>query len=124
MRDYPKAIKRKLRELSMSAHEEALRRALQPLARDFEEWRRGNLGSGDLALRIHDFDHGPSRALFKQYNYGIEEMNVAVAIVEGLLDRSQVPPEALAAIADVIAMIQANRKADEEQGGSRLSAAL
>jgi hypothetical protein len=124
MREYPKAIERRLRALSMAAHEEALRRALQPLAQDFERWRQGNLGSGELTERIHEFHHGPARNLFKQYNYGIMEMNIAVAIVDGLLDRTQVPPEALAAISDVVAMIEADRKADEEQGGDRLSASL
>lgn len=124
MREYSKAIKRKLNELSMAAHEAALRRALLPLAEDFEQWRQGKMGSGELTERIHKFHHGPARELFKQYNHNWLELNVAVAIVDGLLDRAQVPPDALAAIADVVAMIEAHRKADAEPGGDRLSAAL
>jgi hypothetical protein len=124
MREFPKAIKRKLNELCGLAHEEALRRALEPLGRDFELWRERQLDSGTLAIRIHEFDHGPARELFNYYNRAWPEMVVAAAIVDGLLDRRQIPPEVLEAIGDMIGMIERSRKRAGEDPGSRLSAAL
>jgi hypothetical protein len=55
MQDIPKRIKRLLREQSMLAHEEELRRALLPLASSFEEWKAGKLASRQLSMMIHDF---------------------------------------------------------------------
>ena len=95
MQELTKSLKRKLREQSMLAHEEELRRALLPLAEQFEQWRQGKVQSGELALIIHDWDRGPQTELFKKYNYGIKEMNVAYAIVTGLLDERKVDIELL-----------------------------
>jgi hypothetical protein len=61
MRDIPKQIKRLLREQAMLAHEEELRRALLPIAAAFEEWKKGEISSGELSIRIHEFHQGPSR---------------------------------------------------------------
>ena len=95
MQQLNKSLKRKLNAESMLAHEEELRRALVPLAEAFDRWRKGELDSGSLALQIHDWDLGPQKALFKKYNYGIKEMNVAWAIVTGILDERKVDPELL-----------------------------
>jgi hypothetical protein len=93
MIELTKSLKRKLREQSMLAHEEELHRALAPLAGAFDQWRQGQLDSGALAVQIHDWDHGPARELFKKYNDGLIEFNVARAIVTGILDEQAVPPD-------------------------------
>lgn len=116
MREYSKAIKRQLNELNGLAHEAALRKALEPLARDFAAWQRGELGTFELKEKIHQFDHGPARKLYSQYDLpGIIEVNVAAAIVDGLLDRAKISPELLAAIGDIIDMVRRNRE-DHEAG--------
>jgi len=53
MRDYPKRIKRLLREYSAEAYERELHRELTKLDRSFAEWRNGDIGSGELSHRIH-----------------------------------------------------------------------
>jgi hypothetical protein len=93
MRDTSKRIKRLLREQAALAHEEELRRALLPLAAAFEEWKAGDLSSGALGVRIHEFHQGPSRRLFSKYNNAPLDTVVAYAIVSGILDASQVPDE-------------------------------
>ena len=98
MQELTKSLKRKLNEQSMLAHEEELRRALMPLAEKFEQWRQGRVSSGELALIIRDWDFGPQKELFKKYNYGIKEMNVAYAVVTGLLDERRVDPDLLRAL--------------------------
>jgi hypothetical protein len=91
----PKRIKRLLREHAELAHEEELRRALLPLAAAFDEWKAGRLSSGELSDRIYEFHQGPSRELFSRYDNRWLDMPVAYAIVRGILDKTQVPPELL-----------------------------
>src|SRR5215213_10398510 len=95
MRDTSKRIKRLLREQAALAHEEELRRALLPLAAAFEEWKKEDLSSGELSVKIHEFHRGPSRQLFSRYNNGPLDAVVASSIVSGILDASQVPDELL-----------------------------
>jgi hypothetical protein len=90
----------------MLAHEEELRRALLPLAEQFDLWRQNKIGSGELALVIRDWDRGPQRDLFQKYNNGIPEMNVAYAIVTGILDERKVEPELLQVLQRHIAFYQ------------------
>src|SRR5258708_26855963 len=95
MHELTKSLKRKLREQSMSAHEEELRCALEPLAAAFDEWKQARVGSGELAIRIHDWDRGACRELWKKYNYGDATLNVAYAIVTGILDPQSIDPALL-----------------------------
>jgi len=90
----------------MEAHERELHRELTKLDRDFAEWRSGKIGSGELSHRIHQYEIGPARDLFKRYNDGEDAMNVAYAIVAGILDRAHAPAELLEAIERQIAFFQ------------------
>jgi hypothetical protein len=107
-----KSLKRKLREQSMLAHEEELRRALDPLAADFDQWRQGRLESGALALKIHDWDRGPCNALFNKYNYGLHELNVAAAIVTGILNEKKVDAALLEYLSQTIALCRERLTSD------------
>lgn len=61
-------LKRILRDLYWSAHDEELRRALAALASDFEAWKAGGISSDELSDRIHRFHDGVSREIFNRYN--------------------------------------------------------
>ena len=98
MKDYPKNIKRLLREYMTEAYERELHRELTRLDTSFAQWRNGVISSGELSHRIHQYETGPSRELYKQYNESPHEMSVAYAIVVGILDQGKVPPELLEAI--------------------------
>lgn len=126
MREHTKAIKRQLRELNSAAHEAALRRELLAVARQFEQWQQGKLNSFELAELIHEFHHGPARKLYNRYvdAGGLEELNVAAAVVDGLLSRDKIPPEVLTAIGDCITMLERNRASDDQAGSSPLDASL
>ena len=102
MREHSKALTRLLREHVRLAHEEELRRALLPLANDFDRWRGGELGSGELSERIHDFHQGPAREIWKTYNYGSPDLTLAYAINTGVLQRESLPPELLAALTPAV----------------------
>ena len=112
MREPTKSVKHALRRLSAVAHEEELRRALLPVAAAFEEWRAGQLGSGELTERIHDFHQGPARELFKKYNSGPLEYAVAHAIVARVLDREVVPAEVLEHCKGVIELLEGTPRSD------------
>ena len=77
------------------AHEEELRRALLPIAAAFGRWQAGQLGSGELTEVIHAFHQGPARELWRKYNSGPREFAVARAILSGVIERDQVPPDVL-----------------------------
>jgi hypothetical protein len=101
-----KRLKRLLREAAMMAHEEELRRALGPLANDFDKWRKGLLCSGELAERVAGFQDGPARKFFDLYNYGQLDLAVAHAIVSGILERKDLSPELVEALARPIAFYE------------------
>jgi hypothetical protein len=93
MSDYPKHVKKKLRELRCEAHERELARELTQLAAKFDEWKAGQIGAGDLDLLIHQHHNGPSRELFKFYDGGDDRFAVAHAVVEGVLKEDEIPED-------------------------------
>ena len=93
MKDPPKAIKRLLLEQLAVAYEEELHRALVPLAEAFDEWRRGQVTSRELAERIHAFHEGPAQDLWKKYEEGSPELLLGYAITNGILSREGLPPK-------------------------------
>lgn len=102
MRNYSKKIKRLIRENATEAYERELNRELSVVDESFAEWRSGQISSGELSHRLHKYETGPSRELFKQYNYGDADMNVACAIVAGILENDEVPSELLEALEHLI----------------------
>ncbi len=99
MAEYSKKIKRLLRECVTQAYEKELHREMTKLDASFAAWRSGSVSSGELSHRIHEYAIGPARKLFKRYNEGEDDLNVAYAIVTGILDRDKIPAELLTALA-------------------------
>ena len=94
MHEFPKPIKRKIRELAGQVYEKDLAGELTKLAEHFEAWKRGEIDSFDLSDLIHKFHQGPARELFSRYNTpGIEHTLVAHAVVRGLLEREDIPDD-------------------------------
>ena len=113
MRTYPKHIKRALRELMAEAYERELRRELAKLDESFAAWRAGQISSGELSYRVHQYETGPSRKLFNQYNDRAHDMHVAYAIVVGILQREEVPAEVLDALSGPLNFYESLREQDE-----------
>lgn len=93
MHQYPKHIKRMIREYAGQAYEIELGQALGQLEQQFALWRGGQIGAGELSDRIHAFHQGPSASCGGRYNAGIDDTLVAHAIVTGLLPRETIPAE-------------------------------
>jgi len=101
-RTYSKKVRKLLREFWREAYERELHSELTKLDEGFSEWREGRISSGELSHRIHRYETGPSRKLYKTYNDGERDLMVASAIVSGILDRDEVPDVLLEALAGPI----------------------
>jgi len=110
MQQYPKNIKRLLREYMMEAYERELHRELVKLDQSFAEWRAGQIGSGELSYRVHQYEVGPSRELYKKYNDSPHDVNVAYAIVTNILKRDEIPAELLEAISSLLTFYQSRKE--------------
>ncbi len=97
-RTYSKKVKGLLRQFWMEAYERALHRELTALDQSFSEWRDGRINSVKLSQRVHRYETGPSRELYRTYHDGDRDLVVASAIVSGILDREEVPDELLDAL--------------------------
>lgn len=113
MTNYSKRIKRLLREWMTEAYERELHRELTKLDQSFAEWRNGTISSGELSHRIHQYETGPSRELFKHYNHGPRDMTVAYAIIVGILDQDKVPAELFEAISGPISFYRSLQERGE-----------
>ena len=98
MRKYSKAIKHLLHENALEAYERELHRELTKLDISVSEWRAGKIGSGELSYRIHQYETGVSKELYNRYNSGDDDLNVAYAIITGILSKNDVTPEVSEAI--------------------------
>ncbi|MCB9135240.1 MAG: hypothetical protein H6636_07425 [Anaerolineales bacterium] len=113
MNNYPKHIKRLLRELAAEAYEKELARELTRLDKNFSEWREEKISSGELSYRVHQYETGASRELFHKYNQGENDFNVAYALVTGILNQQEIPGELIEAIDKQIRFYEALKNADE-----------
>jgi hypothetical protein len=98
MSEYPKAIKRLLRQYAAVAYENELHCELKRLDDSFTQWRNGIISSGELSHRIHLYETQTSSKMFNRYNNGDDAINVAYAVVTGLIGENEVAAEVLGAI--------------------------
>jgi hypothetical protein len=113
MSDYPRPIQKLLRQYLTLAYERELQRELAKLDQSFREWREGKISSGELSHRVHQYETGPSRELFKRYNGDVPDMIVAYAIVVGILKQEEIPTELLEAIARPLSSYRSLKERNE-----------
>jgi hypothetical protein len=111
MREYSKRMKRQLRDYAARAYEAELSRALGALEQQFATWRSGQISAGELSDRIYTYTRGPARELHQRYNANLDDMQVAHAIVTGLLPRDELPAELLEALQPIIAFYEREQAA-------------
>lgn len=102
-----------LREYAGEAYELELNSEMKKLAERFTEWERGDISAGQLSEFIHKFYRGPSKDLYNKYNQGDNALNVAHAVVTGLIDTDKMPEELLEALAGPISFYQNMAEYDE-----------
>ena len=97
---FSKRVRALLRPLAAKAYERELRALLSELEGSFARWRSGEIDSISLAEEVDRFSLRPEkRRLDQRYEEaGILHLNVAQAIVRGLLRPEEVPIEVLDAL--------------------------
>ena len=61
--ELPPRIKKAMRSLVGLAREMELKRALEEVHADFQNWKAGGIDSFELSDRIHKFHDGPNREI-------------------------------------------------------------
>ena len=110
MQNFPSRIKKRIREYSMQAHENELKSALAELAPKFKAWEADEVSSGELSDLVYRWASGITKELFKKYNYGMIEMNVAYVIVTGILNRAAIDKEVLEYFGNAITFCEQNQR--------------
>ncbi len=101
--EIPKRIRAQLRDLAAIAHEREVGKLLSPLADSFASWRAGTVNVWELAETMQAVQPA-MRQLADRYNTNsLLDMNVACAIVNGLLSEKEVSADVLAALEKQIA---------------------
>jgi hypothetical protein len=114
-----KTRRKALRELSGTAHERELTKALLELEKKFQKWRSGSISSFQLSDIIHEFHNGTNRDIWKRYSCLKPNMSVPAAIASGILKGEEVPPEILE---DMKESIQFFREGIEDESGQQSDA--
>lgn len=105
--DLPKPIKAVLRDLAGKAHHKALTQALRELEADFQAWRNEEITPFELAHRIHLFHQGPDRQIHLRYTRSVDlEFLVVQSVRDGLIDRSEIPSEAMPFLESAFALFR------------------
>ena len=75
------------------ACERELKEHLLEISARFDQWKKGEMSSGELSHLIHEFDRGPSRRMFSFYDNIDPETIVAQAVACGRLEVDEIPVE-------------------------------
>lgn len=102
IRDYPKRIKKQLRDLAGLVHEKELAVALGQLAQKFDDFKSGKIGPFELNDEVHQFHQGPSRELYNKYDNCAIDVEVARAILGGILTKQDVPDEVMSQLSNLM----------------------
>ncbi|HKS80566.1 MAG TPA: hypothetical protein VJR23_03600 [Candidatus Acidoferrales bacterium] len=92
--EYPPRIKKAMRSIVGIAKEAKMRKALDELFADFQEWKAGSIDSFELSDRIHKFHNGPNREIYVRYTSRLDlRFLIQYALDEKLIHEIDVPDE-------------------------------
>lgn len=91
-----------LRTLMDVAYQREMEQALSDLQERFAAWRRGEISCLGLNDAIHEYHDGVARNIWKRYNYFKPEQIVPMAVAEGVLQESELPPQQLERFKQII----------------------
>ncbi len=102
MSEPSKKLRKMLREQAERAWEAEMRAALGALHGKFEQWKSGEVSSGDLDRAIHEYHNGIARDIWKRYSNSRPHFQVAYAVAAGLIAKDSLPPEVQEYIASLL----------------------
>ena len=112
MQDFSKSEKKRLRELAALAYKRDVSNSLSKLAAKFDEWKSGAVTALQLNEALHEYDRGESRDLWSRYDSNQFDIQVASAIVRGLLTDAEVGKEILTLLLTQIQFLKSEADGD------------
>jgi hypothetical protein len=112
--------RKELRQLVETAHDRELGLYLSLLEKRFAEWRRSEIGPGELSDFIHEFHDGWARDVFKIYSILKPDQLVARALGIGLLSGDEVSEGLRQTLTDAITYYREHYAIDEDDPLSQL----
>jgi Ca2+-binding EF-hand superfamily protein len=110
MQEYPKRIKKLIREYGDKAYEAELSQELKKLFYRFDEWNNGKISSSELSEIIYKFTKGPAKKIYNKYDNTLLDMAVAHAIRTGVLKKEEVPLELMDHLAPILQFYEEETK--------------
>ena len=102
---YTKKVRAQLRQLVELIYQRHLQEALLQLDQHFIDWKAGKIDAFTLEHKIHQFHQGPSRELYKHFATSpknLHDIQVAHALIDGVLKKTDVPQEVMEVIAEKV----------------------
>lgn len=112
MQEFSKSEKRRLRELAAFAYERDVAKSLSMIASKFEDWKNGKVTALELNQNLHEYDRGESRELWSRYGSNQYDIQVASAIVRGLLTEVEAGKEIIAILSNQIQFFRSEAERD------------
>ena len=106
--------RKNLRRLASVAYERELRKELMKLHDRFHDWLKDRMDAFALSDAVHEFHDGAARELYVFYTWGRPEMQVARAVVHGVLSRDEVPEPILDKLKSLIQFFEENTEEETE----------
>ena len=93
MNEYPKKIKKILKELASLSHQRELAVELKVLHERFNDWENNKIDVFELNEYIHIFHNGASQEIWKKHNHADTDMIVSSSAAFGILRKDEIPDE-------------------------------
>ena len=107
-----KRLLKEFRELRTTVYERELKNHLTELLESFQEWKKGQISSGELSTIIHEYDRGPSKEMFVRYNNLESEISIAYGLARGLLQRAEISDEAYEIVKNQVRFFESQNEED------------
>ncbi len=106
MQKFSKSEKKHLRELAALAYERDVAKSLSNIASKFDEWKNGKISALQLNEALHEYDRGESREVWSRYDSNQFDIQVAGAIVRGLLTENEAGKEVVTLLSNQIQFLK------------------
>ena len=110
MAEFSKSEKKRLRELAALAYERDVANSLSKIASQVDEWKNGKITALQLSEALHEYDRGESRDIWSRYDSNQYDIEVASAIVRGLLTEVEVGKDVLTLLSNQIQFLKSDAK--------------
>ncbi len=113
MQEFSKSEKKRLRELAALAYERDLGESLSKIALKVDEWRNGSITAVQLNEALHEYHQREARNVWSRYQTDQYDIQVAGAVVRGLLTETELGKEVIATLSNQIKFFRSEAEKDQ-----------